>query len=243
MSSVIQKFDYLTHYEQDAEHFDYFEEARGATAHSERRLREYILSEVPPNSKSVLDVGCGSAWVAKAFQSSGRFVCSLDVSLANTSKALKRYPLSNHVAVVADSYHLPFKNGSFDCVIAAEIIEHLHDPQAFATEVMRVLKPGGTAIISTPYKERLVYEICIHCNQPTPHNAHLHSWDETQLSRLFAVDNNTISFQTFNNKLLLFARTYPLLQFFPFAIWKIVDSVVNKIYKPVNCILCVVKRS
>src|ERR1017187_8792442 len=75
---AIEGFDYLKHYELDAAQFDYFEERTGATAHSERRLREFILSCIPKNTESILDVGCGSAWIAKAFQNSNTFVCLLD---------------------------------------------------------------------------------------------------------------------------------------------------------------------
>jgi 2-polyprenyl-3-methyl-5-hydroxy-6-metoxy-1,4-benzoquinol methylase/uncharacterized protein YbaR (Trm112 family) len=146
----IEGFDYQTHYTLDAEQFDYFEERTGATAHSERRLREYILSLVPKNSESILDVGCGSAWVAKAFQNSSTFVCSPDISSENPRKAVERYPSPNHVGVAADTYYLPFADNSFDTIIATEIIEHLHDPKAFAAELLRVVKPDGAAIISTP---------------------------------------------------------------------------------------------
>jgi SAM-dependent methyltransferase len=237
---ITDGFDYLTHYERDSEAFDYFEERSGATAHSERRLREYIFSLVPKSVTSILDVGCGSAWVAQRFQNTGAFVCSLDISSVNPRKALERYPFSGHVGVAADSYHLPFKDGSFDAIIAAEIIEHLHNPQAFADELMRVIKPGGVVVVSTPFRERLVYEMCIHCHQPTPHNAHLHSWDERSLTQHFS--SATTTFHTFNNKLLLFARTYPALQYLPFRLWRSVDSVANKLYKkPVNCIVRAVK--
>src|ERR1035437_2401392 len=74
-------FDYLTHYTRDSEQFDYFEARTGATAHSERRLREYVLSLIPSGTRSILDAGCGSAWIAQAFQHTGTFVCSLDVSI------------------------------------------------------------------------------------------------------------------------------------------------------------------
>lgn len=234
-------FDYVTHYTVDSEKFDYFEERHGATAHSERRLREYILSLIPKNATMILDAGCGSAWVAKEFQDSGKTVISLDISVVNPAKAIERYPFATHAGVVGDSYHLPFKEGSFDVVLAAEIIEHLHDPQAFADELLRVLKPGGTAIISTPYREQLVYEVCIHCHQETPHNAHLHSWTDESLTALFRNKART-TLHTFNNKLLLFARTYPVLQYLPFALWKSLDRLANRaIRKPVNCILEVTK--
>jgi ubiquinone/menaquinone biosynthesis C-methylase UbiE/uncharacterized protein YbaR (Trm112 family) len=236
------QFDYLSHYEKDAREFDYFEERSGATAHSERRLREYILSIVPKGAQSILDVGCGSAWVAKSFQNSGKFMCSLDVSSENPRKAIERYPSPNHVGVAADAYHLPFKDGSFGAIIASEIIEHVDDPKAFAAELMRVVIPNGAVIISTPYKEKLVYELCIHCNQLTPHNAHLHSWNESSLRALFNGSFSNWEFYTFNNKLLLFARTYPVLQWMPFGMWKMVDGVANSVLnKPVNCVLKVTK--
>lgn len=44
---------------------------------------------------------------------------------------------------------------SFEVVIAAEIIEHLENPRAVARECYRILKPGGTLIISTPNNESL----------------------------------------------------------------------------------------
>jgi ubiquinone/menaquinone biosynthesis C-methylase UbiE/uncharacterized protein YbaR (Trm112 family) len=235
-------FDYLSHYEKDARVFDYFEERRGATAHSERRLREYILSLVPKDAQSILDVGCGSAWVSKSFQKSAVFVCSLDVSAENPQKAMERYPSPNHVGVVADAYHLPFSNDSFDVIIASEIIEHIEDPKAFVTELLRVVKPNGALIVSTPYKEKLVYELCIHCHQMTPHNAHLHSWEESSLKALFNDSVVNWEFKAFNNKLLLFARTYPILQWMPFGMWKTVDKIANSVLtRPVNCVLKVRK--
>ena len=230
-------FDYLTHYERDSEQFDYFEDRTGATAHSERRLREFILSLVPKQTKSILDVGCGSAWVAKAFQNTDSFVCSLDVSAKNPRIAMDRYPSPNHVGIAADTYHLPFADHSFDTIVASEIIEHLHDPIAFAKELTRVVKHGGAIIVSTPCKERLVYELCVHCHELTPRNAHLHSWDEPKLHAIFS-ESVGWEFMTFNNKLLLFARTYPLLQWMPFGLWKNVDALANfLVNRPVNCVM------
>jgi ubiquinone/menaquinone biosynthesis C-methylase UbiE len=220
-------FDYLEHYKTDAEVFDYFEERTGGTEHDERRLREYILHELPP-SKTILDVGCGSAWLAKHFQKSPVFVCSLDATIINTSKALEKYPWADHVAVVADAFHLPFKNNSFDAVVATEIIEHVTDPAAFVKELMRVVRPGGTLLITTPYKEVLRYTLCIHCNHNTPLNAHLHSFDERILLGLYtAPDLGRASFKTFGNKALAHLRMHPISKRFPFSLWKFTDSAAN----------------
>ena len=237
-------FDYLEHYKKDAEEFDYFEQRSGATEHSERRLREYILSQIPKSVKSILDVGSGSAWLAKEFMGKEVFVCSLDATIINTSKAIENYPSKYHAAVVADAYKLPFVDGSFDCVIAAEIIEHVVDPAEFIKELMRVLSPGGALILSTPYKEVIRYALCIHCNKKTPLNSHLHSFDENKLCALYSSGSaGSFEWKAFNNKLLLFARTHVLLRYFPFSLWRFIDRCANSIFnKPVNIITKVIKK-
>jgi SAM-dependent methyltransferase len=46
--------------------------------------------------------------------------------------------------------HFQFDDGSFDCVIAIDVLEHLTDDQEFLHEVQRVLRPGGRAIVTVP---------------------------------------------------------------------------------------------
>jgi ubiquinone/menaquinone biosynthesis C-methylase UbiE/uncharacterized protein YbaR (Trm112 family) len=243
--AINAEFDYLNHYITDSETFDYFEARTGATEHSERRLREVIGRFVPSKVKTILDVGCGSAWVAKTFLPNGVTVCSLDASTINPHKALQRVPGSKHYGIAADAFHLPFKDNSIECIIAAEIIEHVPDPAAFVGELFRILAPGGSLIISTPYKEVLRYELCIHCNKQTPVNAHLHSFDEQKLASLNqSTDLEVFRFRAFNNKLLLFARTYILLRHFSLKLWMLVDKLANlAINKPVNIVVAYSKKA
>lgn len=238
-------FDYKTHYELDATHFDYFESRPPVVAHSERRLAEWILSVAPKNAKSALDVGCGRAWVAQALCPKGIEVCSMDISPKNVEKALSLYPFNNHKGVVGDAFNLPFEDESFDCVIASEVIEHVPNPEAFVRSLFRVVKKGGALILSTPYKEKLRYELCVHCHRLTPANAHLHSFDEHRLTNLYREnDLETVKWWAFNNKALLFLRTYVLLQFLPFGAWKLIDKAVNLIFnKPVNIVVAYRKKS
>ncbi|MFQ3598920.1 MAG: class I SAM-dependent methyltransferase [Chloroherpetonaceae bacterium] len=238
-------FDYKKHYALDAEQFDYFEARPPVVAHSERRLAEWILSLVPREAKSVLDVGCGRAWVAATLCPKGVEVCSMDISSVNVEKALARYPFPNHKGMVGDGFNLPFADESFDCVIASEVVEHVPNPEAFVHSLFRVVKKGGALILSTPYKEKLRYELCIHCHQLTPVNAHLHSFDEHRLTSLYSgTDLHCVEWHAFNNKLLLFLRTYVVLQFFPFQIWKLIDKVATLFFnKPVNIVAKYHKRA
>lgn len=236
-------FDYLSHYSKDATEFDYFEERHGATYDDERRVHEYISHNVPGSTVDILDVGCGRAWVARDFLQKRINVCSLDISIENPAKAIARYPAETHSGIVADAFFLPFKDGSFDCIVASEIIEHVVDPAGFVKELFKCLKPGGELIITTPYKEVLQYSLCIHCNQKTPHNAHLHSFDEKKLEALL-INNGlfSFSFKTFGNKILLHLRTYVLLKFLPFQIWKMFDKLCNLIYnRPAHILVKYIK--
>jgi 2-polyprenyl-3-methyl-5-hydroxy-6-metoxy-1,4-benzoquinol methylase len=217
-------FNYIEHYKTDSELFDYFEERTGGTLHDELRVRQYILSRIDSNIKSILDVGCGRAWLAGELSVNGVFVCSLDASLTNPAKALELYPNENHAGIVADAVNLPFSENSFDSIVASEIIEHIVEPQKFVHELMRCLKPGGKLIITTPYKEVLRYSLCIHCNKMTPVNAHLHTFDEIKLKNLYKSDSGSFKWSTFGNKALLHLRTHVVLKYLPFSLWKAVDS-------------------
>jgi SAM-dependent methyltransferase len=55
------------------------------------------------------------------------------------------------VDVVADALALSFRDGSFDVILATEILEHLREPQRAADEMFRVLGPGGTLILTTRF--------------------------------------------------------------------------------------------
>lgn len=240
---MLSNFNYIEHYKKDATEFDYFENSRGATAHDERRVREHVISKVKKNIKSILDVGCGRAWVAEHYTPKGIDVYSLDISITNPAKAKELYPSGNHKSVVGDSFKLPFENNSFDCVIASEIIEHVVQPAEFIKELFRVVKKSGELIITTPYKEKLQYYLCIHCNRKTPAHAHIHSFDEKILEELYkGSDLAEFSFNTFGNKLLIFLRTYTILQFFPFRLWKIKDRFFNLVYNKPLHIICVYKK-
>lgn len=227
-SGVSGDFHYQEHYQKDAEEFDYFEERGSGTLHEEERVQQMILYKIPPTTTSVLDVGCGRAWVARDCLPKGMLVCSMDISAANPTKALKHYPAAKHIACIADAFRLPFATGVFDCIIASEIIEHVPHPAEFVHELMRVLKPGGKLILSTPYNEKIRYVLCIHCNNITPVHAHIHSFTEKTLSSLYtAADCKRCTWTIFGNKALIHLRTHVLLRHLPFALWRMVDSLAN----------------
>ena len=232
--------DYIDHYRQDAEIFDYFEEREcKATEHEERRVREYLRSLIPKGKNRILDVGSGGAWAAKELAPDSDFFISFDLADKNVRKALEKFPHENHYGVVGDSLKLPFVKNVFDVIIASEIIEHIVDPRLFVDGLLQILKPGGMLIISTPYKEKITYSQCIHCNKMTPKNAHLHSFDEEILNELSDKNLTKSSrYFIFGNKGLNVLRTHVFLSFLPLTLWKLIDRMANVIVnKPAHIIM------
>ena len=197
-------FEYANHYQKDAEVYDYFNNNEiSATKKEIQRLHEAIIKGIPHSAQLILDVGCGNGWLAEYFLNKNRKVISMDISTINPVKALQKYPGENHAALVADVFNLPLKNNSVDCIIASEIMEHVNDPKLFVKKLIDKLKPGGKFIITTPYNEKIEYYLCVHCNLPTPKNAHLHSFNKENIKTIIANNNVGWKAKPFANKYLI----------------------------------------
>lgn len=224
--------NYVTHYQQDALEFDYFTPpADPATVHESERLHQEILSHLPASARTVLDVGCGSAWVARELLPHKAAVVSCDIALRNTTEALRRYPAPHHFAVTGDAFDLPFRDGSLDAVISSEVMEHVPDVSSYLRSLVRVVRPGGRVILSTPYDETIQYSLCIHCNRPTPLHAHLHSFNERLMEELLAPLPVRYTLHTLSNKALLYLRTHGVLRHLPFRAWRRVDGWANRVVR------------
>lgn len=104
---------------------------------------------LPPHARRILDLGAGDAVVSAALAQSAhaRLGVSLDIG---TPPPLCDRPGPISLVTARLPGPLPFPDGAFDVVVALEVIEHLLDPDAFLDEIVRVLAPGGSVILSTP---------------------------------------------------------------------------------------------
>ena len=142
--------------------------------------------------------------------------------------------------ILADACHLPFRTESMNLIIASEIIEHLNSPASAAEEIWRVLEKGGKAIVSTPYKEKIRYALCVHCNQVTPMNAHLHSFDREKLTLLFPTARKRS--YLFGSKLLVLFRAPRLFYKLPLLFWKLLDYPLIKLLDKAQHIIIVLEK-
>lgn len=223
-------FDYREHYEKDALAFNYFATTHPVHDEENRRLHQQILQQIPAGAHTILDVGCGGAWLAAALIPKGKQVISMDISTTNPIRATELVASPAHIGLVADAYYLPFRQGKLDCIVASEIIEHVKDPQLFLASLFNALKPGGTLIVTTPYNEIIQQSLCIHCNQLTPHNAHIHSFTKEKIKAIAPAMATRLQTKTFNNKLLVYLQLHLLLRLLPFSLWSVIDGTINKLF-------------
>jgi SAM-dependent methyltransferase len=68
-------------------------------------------------------------------------------------------PPDGPVTLAGDAHALPFADGHFDVVLAAEILEHIPDDRAVIAEIVRVTRPGGRVVVTVPrrWPERLCW--------------------------------------------------------------------------------------
>ncbi len=96
----------------------------------------------------VLDAGCGAAPALRYLTASGYWTLGTDIMRYPLEQAQTVAPAA-HVLCNDLSQPMPLADSSVDVVLAADVIEHLHDGPALARECWRVLRPGGFVIIST----------------------------------------------------------------------------------------------
>jgi SAM-dependent methyltransferase len=96
----------------------------------------------------VLDDGCGiGTYVAKLGEVAGA-AYGLDYELDRVREASRR--LAKPLVVCGAGERLPFPDRTFDLVLSNEVIEHVRDDRAALAEMLRVLRPGGRAVIFCP---------------------------------------------------------------------------------------------
>jgi ubiquinone/menaquinone biosynthesis C-methylase UbiE len=114
---------------------------------------------IGPGTK-VIDVGCGAGRHSFEAYRLGADVVAFDqdaAELDNVNTVLRAMTENGEATafakaetVVGDALALPYPDGTFDCVIASEILEHVPADDNAINELIRVLKVGGTLAVTVP---------------------------------------------------------------------------------------------
>jgi methionine biosynthesis protein MetW len=108
---------------------------------------DYRVKQIIGIGKRVVDLGCGSGEILADLADQFKERIGLDIS----RKRLKNSVQGDWIYYEADlNSRFPLEDGVADVVIANQVIEHIVDPVKFASEIHRVLLPGGRCVITTP---------------------------------------------------------------------------------------------
>jgi len=114
------------------------------------------LHRIAPDAPmaEILEVGGGQSGLTSMLYPQARVV-NLDLDPSFAASALNRRPNMRFVA--GDARQMPFPDASFDMVTMFDLLEHIEDDAAAAREALRVLRPGGWVLVSTPDRTRWRY--------------------------------------------------------------------------------------
>ena len=127
----------------------------------QERRRQMILDWAPQPLQRALVNGCGVGIYLRALQESVPEVHGMDIEgehLRAAAGNVADAPLN-----LSQSEQLPYSDGSFDLVLSHEVLEHVQDDRRAASEIVRVLRVGGRAVIFVP-------------NRLFPFETHGHYW-------------------------------------------------------------------
>ncbi len=95
----------------------------------------------------LLDVGCGNGRYLAQMRALGWAVTGVEVDPIAAAQARTHFGLTVHTGTLND---VGFPPNSFDVVTISHVIEHVDDPLGLLRESLRVLRPGGRVVITTP---------------------------------------------------------------------------------------------
>lgn len=128
-----------------------------------------VFSNMDPTPSRVLDVGCGGGILSESLARMGVHVTGIDVHAEGIDVAEEHKKLDDSIVDTIEYRTQSIEEllstaegpGSYDVVIASEVIEHVDALQDFCSSLVKATKPGGRIIISTLNRTSLAYLMAI----------------------------------------------------------------------------------
>lgn len=117
----------------------------------QRLFKAYVVAESYV-SGDVLEVGCGEGRGIELLTPKASSFTAVDKIKPVIERLKKKYPEARFLAM-----NIPplagLNDNAYDFVVSFQVIEHIQDDDLFLREIHRVLKPGGTAMLTTPNRK------------------------------------------------------------------------------------------
>ena len=140
MNSISDQRDFYNDHWRDFEYANRLKTARCAAI-------IYELAALKIYQPEILDLGCGTGWLAGILGTLGP-TTGVELSDEAIKQAALRHPYVRFIA--ANFFELNWPSGTFDVVVSQEVLEHVEDQAGYLTLAYQALKPGGYLILTTP---------------------------------------------------------------------------------------------
>lgn len=147
------------------------------SAGEQQRMQD-LLELLPRGRSSILEIGARDGHHTRKLTDIFDTVTALDLKTP-------QFNVPGVTLMQGDVTALSFPDRSFDCVLCAEVLEHVPDAQRAAQEIARVAR--YEVLIGVPYKQdtRVGRLTCASCGHINPAFGHVNTFDEDRLQKLF----------------------------------------------------------
>ena len=112
-------------------------------------IRNDLIRLIPPQARSILEVGCAAGMTGKTLREKG-FEEIVGIEVNEEAASIGKSYYDQVIIGDAEKVELPFEKGHFDCILYGDVLEHLINPWQVLKEHKSFLKKGGTIICSIP---------------------------------------------------------------------------------------------
>jgi SAM-dependent methyltransferase len=137
-------------FDAEAAHYDASYDADDWAGKFLRKRLQATVAALGDGPGHVLDAGMGGGRLVAALEERGWTATGVDSSPRMVELARARLPKLGERLLVGDLSALPFPAGSFDAAVATGALEYVGDLGRGLGELARVLRPGGSAVVSFP---------------------------------------------------------------------------------------------
>lgn len=114
--------------------------------------RTDVFSMVPPSARHILDVGCSNGALGRSLRDAkpGRSVFGIEVDPRFAKEAADQLDHVINADLNLFDWRQSLVGHSFDCIIFADVLEHLVDPRRCLLQARQHLQAGGCVVVSVP---------------------------------------------------------------------------------------------
>jgi len=118
-----------------------------ASLGQDRLWRKALVDALEPQrGELILDLAAGTGASSLPIARTGAKVIATDLTEAMVIVGYHRHP--DHIFVVGDAMHLPYTDAAFDAASISFGLRNVADPRQVLSELFRVVRPGGTLVVS-----------------------------------------------------------------------------------------------